>query len=321
MVFLSKTYLKIEEYRSSIKTTSLVSSKTSKTSKYPKHDKYFAHLIEITKNYAEFITPEDIIFVAIHLNEQIFRGHGTSAKIASSAIQITEIQQNFTGVKSYNHHLTEATNITSHTIQQFLLLTFSLILQKGNRHLIQDWISFRPEIFKILQEQFISYQHLLIKNSDKVHMDVEAMTNINRISPKVKPMLTVPRQNNQFEDLNHVGHTLLNIKLSQADKLDKCLVNKPIPNEILNDAIKFCKSAQFWSGYLRVLKQCTIGTCQEELGQILKLGDVKILSVLNMMKSKDDCIHIIDHCNAMETVDRFDEGKFEINLYFKRGYC
>ena len=122
----------------------------------------------------------------------------------------------------------------------------------------------------------------------------------------------VARQNSQFEDLNYLGHALLSIKLKP--QTDICLTNQPISNEVLKDAITFCKTAQFWSGYVRVMQKCTVDIRWEELDQILKLGNVKILSDLEMMKTKDDCINILDHCNAMWSSNRPNEGNLEINI-------
>ena len=73
MVFLSKQHLKVEEYQRSIQNTSLVANITT-NKEYSKQKKFLHDLLEITRDYVDFVLPEDLIYVAVHMinNENFF---------------------------------------------------------------------------------------------------------------------------------------------------------------------------------------------------------------------------------------------------------
>ena len=125
MVFLSKQHLKIQEYQRSVQNASLLAN-TSNNREYrwSKKKQLLDDLLETTRDYSEFVVPEDLLYVAIHIinDEPFLSNTETTSKPLQMSSRIDPAD-----VKDINDSnlMNEFTNSIADMIQQFFLFSFS----------------------------------------------------------------------------------------------------------------------------------------------------------------------------------------------------
>ena len=312
MFFLSKAQLKLEEYLKALQTASLVtSSAINKTFKYSKQKKLLDQLLEIMASFLDSITPEDLIYVAVSIHEQIF-SHLHKLKISSNPIQVSSktIDGEDNDVNGDNNdeianpnpeETNEFTKNVFDLIQRFFLFAFSLILQRGNGDYIgmdvKEWIATNKGVFEILKECFAYYYPLYNTNyTDGLDRFIpldQSKFDSNRLKKDTKPNTNQARR--QIEDLNFLGFALLDIRIHKRQKWKIKNHDKEGFLEALSDCISFCKKTRFWGGYIKVLKRCSAEMRWKEIDGICHLRSPEIVGELGLLNSKNDCIRIIDH--------------------------
>ena len=312
--------MKIDEYGRSINTASLVNSTTKREYRFSKQLDFLDNLLEITMSYANLILPEDLIYVVILLNEKAFACHHYHIDQVSSPLQ-----PDLNGFPEHGLIIREPAHIQCEMTQKFFLFSFSLLLEKGDKNSIEEWIYSHPVVHQILEQCFSYYYPLFTSISKEVDGDEYSRQNFNSLNYKRKSKLqksmTYNRQQYKFDHINTLGVSLLNIKFKDIRKMVKSSMASDKINHMLKDAVNFCVMSQFWPGYLQVLLKCPVDMRWEELDRILSLQNTKTLGYLNLINTKKDCIKVLDHINSMvERNGSLVKGNFIIIIDSRRTF-
>ena len=304
MFFLSRAQLKIEEYQKTLQMAYFVSSsKTNKTFKCTKQKKLLDQLVEITTTFLDCVSPEDLIYIAIFIYEQIFCQRQKS-EISCNSFQgssnIVNGNDNDAITDSDPIQMNEETRNNFDIIQQFLLISFSLILKEKNKKKEEfyekEWLISNQGVFEILKECFAYYYPLYMRRniSPNTHLMNLSKNFDHDVKIKQTSELIMEVDKHQMKNLNTLGRILLDILLHSERNQIKNDIEHETFSQALTECIFLCKRTQFWSGYFHVLTKGPMELLWKELDFIFMFKNSTLLGHLGFLSSKDDCLQVLD---------------------------
>ena len=315
MFFLSRAQLKLEQYHKALQTSSLVSSSTTnKSFKYTKHKNFLDQLLEITSTFIDSITPEDLVYVAISIYEQIFAKNQKSER-PSNLVQVQSNTVNGEDNEVITYPNPDKMNGLARNvfdvIQQYILFSFSLIVQKQNNEDNKpspiEWIKANQAIFELLKECF-SYYYPLYKTHYNYGYNYSVRTSetkADHVRPKLIPGVILNMDKARIKNLNILGVALLDIRINETrQQIIEEMESDNITDKFV-DCTSFCKRTQFWAGYYLVLAKCPSEILWKELDVICSFQSPTILGKLGLLNSPDDCIKVLDYLLRKKDIGKY----------------